>query len=247
MKRNILFVSLILAISFTVGAGEGGFKSDVVKTNRGDLKITCLGHASLMFQFGGKVIHIDPFSRVADYGRLPKADLILVSHEHGDHLDTAAITAVKKEATKIIAPPKAVRQLGEGMEISNGDIRTVLNLEIEAVPAYNVEHKRDNGQPLHPKGDGNGYIITFGDVRVYVAGDTEATPEMKKLKAIDIAFLPINLPYTMDEKMFKEAVTAFKPGIVYPYHFHFGQSRLAELEALMKDVPGVELRIRKQE
>lgn len=246
MKRNILFVSLVLAISFTVGAGDGGFKSDVVKTSRGDLKITCLGHASLMFQFGGKVIHIDPFSRVADYGRLPKADLILVSHEHGDHLDTAAIAAVKKEATKIIAPPKAVRQLGEGMEINNGDIRTVLNLEIKAMPAYNVEHKRDNGRPFHPRGDGNGYIITFGDVRVYVAGDTEATPEMKKLKAIDIAFLPINLPYTMDEKMFKEAVTAFKPGIVYPYHFQFGQSRLAELEALMKDVPGVELRIRKQ-
>lgn len=243
MKKNVCFVSLVLAISFLVGAGGGDFKSDVVKTSQGDLTITCLGHASLMFQFQEKVIYVDPFSRVADYSKLPKADLILVSHEHGDHLDAAAIDAVKKEDTKIILPQKAAQKLGYGMVMVNGDVRTVLGLEIEAVPAYNMVHKRDNGQPFHPKGEGNGYIITFGDKRVYVAGDTENTPEMKKLKNIAIAFLPINLPYTMDEKMVKDAVTAFKPAILYPYHFHFGQSRLAELEVLMKDVTGIELRL----
>lgn len=243
MKKSVCFISLVLAIPFLVGAGGGDLKSDVVKTSQGDLKITCLGHASLLFQFQDKAIYVDPFSRVADYGKLPKGDLILVSHEHGDHLDAAAIDAVKKEDTKIILPQKGASQLGRGLVMANGDVRTILGLEIEAVPAYNMVHKRDNGQPFHPKGEGNGYIITFGNKRVYVAGDTENTPEMKKLKNIAIAFLPINLPFTMDEKMVKDAVTAFKPAILYPYHFHFGQSRLAELEALMKDVTGTELRI----
>jgi L-ascorbate metabolism protein UlaG (beta-lactamase superfamily) len=243
MKQIVNFVIMLTFICLMLAAGGGDLKSDVVKTSQGDLTITCLGHASLMFQFQDKVIYVDPFSRVADYGKLPKADLILVSHEHGDHLDAAAIDAVKKEDTKIILSQKAAQSLGYGMVMANGDVRTVLGLEIEAVPAYNMVHKRDNGQPFHPKGVGNGYIITFGDKRVYVAGDTENTPEMKKLKNIAIAFLPINLPYTMDEKMVKDAVTAFKPAILYPYHFHFGQSRLAELEALMKDVTGTELRI----
>jgi L-ascorbate metabolism protein UlaG (beta-lactamase superfamily) len=125
----------------------------------------------------------------------------------------------------------------------NGDVKTVEGLKIEAVPAYNIVHKRDTGQPFHPKGAGNGYIITFGDKRVYVAGDTENTPDMKGLKNIDIAFLPMNLPYTMTPEMVADAAKAFKPKILYPYHF--GETEPSKVVSLLKGTPEVEIRIRK--
>jgi L-ascorbate metabolism protein UlaG (beta-lactamase superfamily) len=127
--------------------------------------------------------------------------------------------------------------------MSNGDEKTVAGLKIEAVPAYNLVHKRDTGQPFHPKGVGNGYIITFGDKKVYVAGDTENTPEMKGLKGIDIAFLPMNLPYTMTPEMVADAAKAFKPKVLYPYHT--GETDLSKLTQLMKGTDGVEVRVRK--
>ena len=126
--------------------------------------------------------------------------------------------------------------------MKNGDVKTIGGLKIEAVPAYNLVHKRPNGSPYHPKGSGNGYIITFGDKRVYVAGDTENVPEMKKLKNIDIAFLPMNLPYTMTPEMVADAAKAFKPRILYPYHF--GETDTSKLVALLKDAKGIEVRIR---
>jgi L-ascorbate metabolism protein UlaG (beta-lactamase superfamily) len=121
-------------------------------------------------------------------------------------------------------------------------VKTVEGLKIEAVPAYNIVHKRDTGQPFHPKGVGNGYIITFGDKRVYVAGDTENVPEMKGLKNIDIAFLPMNLPYTMTPEMVVEAAKAFKPKILYPYHF--GETDTSKVVSLLKGTPEIEVRIR---
>ena len=126
--------------------------------------------------------------------------------------------------------------------MKNGDVKTELGLKIEAVPAYNIVHKRDTGEPFHPKGRGNGYVITFGDLRVYVAGDTEDIPEMKELKNIDAAFLPVNLPFTMTGKMAANAVKIIKPKYLYPYHYAMGTSQLPELLALMKDIQGVEIR-----
>jgi len=125
----------------------------------------------------------------------------------------------------------------------NGDVKTVEGLKIEAVPAYNIVHKRDTGQPFHPKGVGNGYIITFGDKRAYVAGDTENIPEMKGLKNIDIAFLPMNLPYTMTPEMVADAAKAFKPKILYPYHF--GETDTSKVVSLLKGIPEIEVRIRR--
>ncbi|NIO03893.1 MAG: MBL fold metallo-hydrolase, partial [Proteobacteria bacterium] len=145
-----------------------------------------------MFSFGGKVIHVDPFSRVADYAKLPKADVILVTHEHRDHLDLKALNTVRTEKTVLILTETCAKQVQGGIVMKNGDVESIEGLKIEAVPAYNIIHKRDNGQPFHPKGIGNGYIITFGDKRVYVAGDTENIPEMRELRGIDIAFLPMN-------------------------------------------------------
>ena len=127
--------------------------------------------------------------------------------------------------------------------MNNGDVKNVKGLKIEAVPAYNLVHMRSEGVPFHPKGIGNGYVITFGNKRVYVAGDTENIPEMKKLKNIDIAFLPMNLPYTMTPEMVADASKAFKPKILYPYHY--GETDTSKVLELLNDVKHIDVRIRK--
>ena len=129
--------------------------------------------------------------------------------------------------------------------MKNGEVKTVKGLKIEAVPAYNIISKRDGGEPYHPKGNGNGYVITFGGKRVYVAGDTENTPEMKALKDIDIAFLPMNLPYTMSPEMAAEAARAFRPKVLYPYHY--GNTDVKQLAELLKGEQGIEVRIREMQ
>jgi L-ascorbate metabolism protein UlaG (beta-lactamase superfamily) len=245
MRKKIFFVFLFVAmLSVLLTAGEKKFETEIIKTDAGPLKITFIGHASLMFTFKNMTIHVDPFSRMGDYKNLPKADLVLLTHQHSDHLDTGALKKIRIDKTKIILSQKCSETVSNGIIMKNGDTKTVNGLKIEAVPAYNIVHKRGSGDPFHPKGEGNGYVITFGNKRVYVAGDTENTPEMKNLKNIDTAFLPMNLPYTMTPEMVVDAVKAFKPKILYPYHYAFGTTDLKKLETLMKDVKEVELRIR---
>jgi len=221
------------------------FKEDIIKTPAGDLKITLIGHGTLMFSFGDKVIHLDPWSQQADYTKMPKADIILVTHEHQDHLDPSAIKEISTDKTVIILTEKCLPKVKNGTVMKNGDVKTVAGLKIEVVPAYNIVNKRQDGNPFHPKGDGNGYVITFGDKRVYIAGDTENTPEMKALKDIDVAFLPMNLPYTMTPEMVADAVKAFKPKIVYPYHL--GKTDPSQLTKLLANEKGIEVRIRDME
>ncbi len=165
-------------------------REDTIKTSAGDLVLTFIGHGSLMLRQGGKVIHVDPVGREADYSKLPKADLVLVTHEHGDHLDPAAIQAIRKEGTRVLVSPSCAGKITGAEVMKNGDVREEAGFRIEAVPAYNLVHVRAPGQPFHPKGAGNGYVITFGGKRVYVAGDTENTPEMKALRGIDVASCP---------------------------------------------------------
>ena len=238
----LLVVLLLLSIQFGALA-EQGFETDIVKTSEGDLKITFLGHGTLMLTFGGNVIHIDPFSRVADYSKLPQADMILLTHEHSDHLDLKALEFVRTDKTVLVLSEKCAQQVKGGIIMRNGDVKTIEGLKIEAVPAYNLVHMRSEGVPFHPKGDGNGYVITFGDKRIYVAGDAENIPEMKKLKDIDYAFLPMNLPYTMTPEMVADTAKVFKPKVLYPYHY--GDTDPSRLVDLMQDVPEVEVRIRK--
>ncbi|GAG33256.1 unnamed protein product, partial [marine sediment metagenome] len=203
-KVLILALALVCGLTLTGFAAEE-FEEDVIPTSAGDLKITFIGHGTLMFTFNGKTIHVDPVAREADYTKMPQADLILVTHEHGDHLDPDVIGILCKESTDIVLSGKCAEAVQGGIVMKNGDVRSVGGLKIEAVPAYNLVHKRDSGIPYHPQGEGNGYVITFGDKRVYVAGDTENTPEMKALKGIDVAFLPMNVPYTMTPEMVADA------------------------------------------
>ncbi len=221
----------------------GKFEQDIIETGAGGLEITCIGHGTLMFTFGGRVIHVDPVGEYADYQTLPKADLILITHEHGDHLDAQVVELLRQPSTRVVLNQAGASQVPGGIVMKNGELKTEDGLQIEAVPAYNLVHLRPGGGPFHPKGDGNGYIITFGGKRLYVAGDTENTPEMKALKNIDIAFLPMNLPYTMTPEMVADAARAFKPKILYPYHY--GSTNTGKLADLLKDSPEIEVRIRK--
>jgi len=217
--------------------------TDTIKTASGDLAITFLGHASLYFNFAGLVVHVDPWAKLADYAKLPPADLILITHDHLDHFDPDAVAAIRKSGAPVVATRIVAGKLPDAVVMANGDVENLLGLRIEAVPAYNILHKRDSGEPFHPKGTGNGYVADFGGKRVYVAGDTENTPEMKALRDIGVAFLPMNLPYTMTPEMVADAAKAFKPTILYPYHF--GDTDLSKLTALMRDTPEVEVRLRK--
>jgi L-ascorbate metabolism protein UlaG (beta-lactamase superfamily) len=234
---NGFLLPLIVALS-----AEAGFETDTLPTSKGDLRITFIGHGTLMFEFGGMVIHVDPVSRYADYSKMPKADVILVTHEHGDHLDKGAIDKIATEDTVVVLT-EACKQRGQsGVVMKNGDVKNVKGLKIEAVPAYNVVHMRRPGQPFHPKGAGNGYVITFGQTRVYVAGDTENVPEMANLADVGCAFLPMNLPYTMTPQMVADAAKTLKPKILYPYHF--GDTDTSKLVDLLKDFENIEVRIR---
>lgn len=233
----LLRVVILLPLSLTVQAQE--FEKDIISTTGGDIEITFIGHGTLMFRYNDRVIHVDPWTRFTDYKNMPKADLILITHEHMDHLDSKAIAALRQENTKIILTETCSKQVGNGKIMKNGDVREISGFKIEAVPAYNMEKQ------FHPRGKGNGYIITFGEKKIYVAGDTENIPEMKALKDIDIAFLPMNLPYTMTPEMVADAAKAFRPGILYPYHY--GETDTSRLVELMKDEKDIEVRIRKMQ
>ncbi|MFC1859078.1 MBL fold metallo-hydrolase [Thermodesulfobacteriota bacterium] len=243
MGRIFIFVIFIfMFLSFTSAAQEG-FETDIVESSQGNLEITFIGHGTLMFTFGEKVIHVDPWSRLADYSKLPKADLILLTHDHRDHLDTRALAILRTGKTELVLTQNCADKVQGGVIMHNEDVRTVKGLKIEAVAAYNLVHMRSEGVPFHPKGNGNGYVVTFGDKRVYVAGDTENTPEMKGLKEIDIAFLPMNLPYTMTPEMVADAAKAFKPRILYPYHY--GKTDTSTVVKLLTDEKQIDVRIRK--
>ncbi|HEA66759.1 MAG TPA: MBL fold metallo-hydrolase [Desulfobacterales bacterium] len=234
------FASVMFA--FTAFAQEN-YETDSIKTSAGNLEITFIGHGTLMFTFGGTVIHVDPWSRLADYSKMPKADIILLTHHHRDHLDRAAVEKLLTEKTTLILTETCSEKIKGGAVMKNGDLKTEKGLKIEAVPAYNLVHMRSEGIPFHPKGIGNGYVITFGNKRVYVAGDTENIPEMKSLEKIDIAFLPMNLPYTMTPEMVAGAAKMFKPKILYPYHY--GKTDVSKIVNLLKEEKEIEIRIRK--
>ena len=246
MKIFILLFALLMLVNFAVSDDlKNNFETDTIRTSEGQLLITFIGHGTLMFKFNDLVVHADPVSWYADYDKMPKADIILVTHHHGDHLDPKAIKLISKKETKVILTKSCVEKFKDGIALANGDEKIISDISVLAVPAYNLVHKRDDGTAFHPKGVGNGYIVTFGNKKVYIAGDTENFPEMKDFKDIDIAFLPMNLPYTMTPEMVADAVDVIEPKVLYPYHF--GETNTDDLLKLLNDKTDIEVRIRKME
>jgi L-ascorbate metabolism protein UlaG (beta-lactamase superfamily) len=238
MKSIYIMVGL-LAMAVLQSFGQAKVESDVLETSSGKLTMYFMGHGTLRFEFNGKIIDIDPVSQYGNYGALSKADLILITHQHGDHLNAKTIDTLTKKETTLIVTSTIADILKKGTILNNGDTTTVLGIRIEAVPAYNTTAGREK---MHPKGVGNGYVLTFGNKRVYVAGDTENVPEMASLKNIDVAFLPMNQPYTMVPEQVAEAARSFNPKILYPYHY--GNTDVTQLTTLLASVKTIELRIR---
>jgi L-ascorbate metabolism protein UlaG (beta-lactamase superfamily) len=215
--------------------------ADVVKTSAGDLTITPIHHASLMFRFQDKVIHIDPWSQ-GDYSSQPRADYIFITDIHGDHMDPALVEKLKKDSTVVVGPEAVAEKMPGITMMHNGDKKDFGGFAVEAIPMYNLRRGPQPGAFYHTKGRGNGYVFTFGGKRVYVSGDTEAIPEMLDLKNIDVAFICMNLPYTMTPEEAAAAVKQFRPKIVYPYHYR--GSDVKAFAAALRGQKGIEVRLR---
>jgi len=245
--KKLITALITLFFLFPLMAQE--YEKDMFSTSQGDLTITCIGHASLMFLWNDMIMYVDPVMREADFTQFPEADMILITHQHGDHLDQNALNALMKDSTIIILteasyekipsldiPVTKVVQEWEKLEFGE--------LICEAIPAYNIKHVRANGDPYHPKGMGVGYVVTFGDFRVLIGGDTEDIPEYTKIASynIDVAFLPMNVPYTMTPEMVANAARMIRPKILYPYHY--SNTDTDELLELMAEDLYVEIRVR---
>jgi L-ascorbate metabolism protein UlaG (beta-lactamase superfamily) len=237
---KIIFALIFLAMSIKASTQDKS-AFDIISTSAGNVEMHFIGHGSLLFNLDRFHIYIDPVRTSGNYDNLPRADLILVTHEHGDHLDTELINDLRKQETVLLCNERAAAKLPWAQIMKNGDKNVVNGITVEAVPAYNIVNMRSPGQPFHPKGVGNGYILSIGDKRFYIAGDTENIPEMKELKNIFVAFLPMNLPYTMTPAMVADAAMAFKPVFLYPYHY--GDTNTNELINLLKDTD-IKIKIR---
>ena len=194
--------------------------AETLAAANGDITIHPVHHASLVLQWHGQTIYVDPVGGGGKYAAFPKADWVLITHEHGDHLDRATLEAVVQEKTVIVAPAAVGRLLPENLRkqariLANGQTEKPAGFTIEAIPAYNLAPEKTK---FHAKGNGNGYVLTLGGKRLYLSGDTEDIPEMRALTGIDAAFVCMNLPYTMTVDQAVSAVRAFKPKVVYPYH-----------------------------
>lgn len=242
MLKTLLATKLLALICSPAAFAQQPFETDLIETSSGELRVTFIGHGTLMMEFQKKTLHIDPYGKLADYNSLPKADFVLITHEHRDHLDLDALQKIRTDKTVIVLTERCAEKVQGGIIMHNGDVETVGGIEVQAVPAYNIMHKRDSGEPYHPKGHGNGYVLTFGDTRVYIAGDTENIPEMKALRNIDYAFLPMNLPYTMTPEMVADAAKTFKPEVLYPYHY--GETDTSKIVELLRNCSEIEVRIR---
>lgn len=232
---RILLIWLVSAMAGMMPAQVEDRMQDRLETEKKTIHIELLGHASLRFQTEDMLIYIDPamdFFRLEDFG---KTDLILVTHSHSDHFQVDLIEKLKKKDGRVFLAQDCENRLMSARIMKNGEQETIGEWGIEAVPAYNIVHKRENGGPYHPRGKGNGYVISYGGRRIYIAGDTECIPEMGDIKAVDLAFLPANLPYTMDAAMFMKALDMLKPKRVFPYHYKFGRSVLSELIPLLEE------------
>ena len=233
-----LFLTAALCLCGS-GAALAADETQIFGTERSAVRITPIYHATAMIQVGRDIIYIDPARPAKIEGRTA-ADLILITDIHGDHMDAADVAALSKAGTLVIAPAAVAKTITQARVLDNGKSTLWRDFKITAVPMYNISHNQPSGQPYHDKGRGNGYVLTYGNRNFYFAGDTEGVPEMRALKKIDVAFIPMNLPYTMTPAEAADAVKAFKPKLVIPYHYK-GQDVEAFKKAL--DGSGVQVRL----
>ena len=257
-KRSMMAAAQLAANGCTVYNLDGGIlawqkackptttvETDIFVTTGGTLvKLHALMHSSIRIEYDGQNIYIDPCSnlrgRTVDYTTMPKADILLVTHEHVDHFDTAAIRQLTADSTLLVSNPRCVEMSGAGTAMSNGDSQQLADgIVLEAVPAYNTTEGREQ---FHPKGRDNGYILTLDGLRIYIAGDTEDIPEMADIKDIDIAFLPCNQPYTMTPEQLVRAAKLVNPKVLFPYHY--GDTDVSGIPAQLS---GIDVRIRHYE
>jgi len=244
MKKTII-TCLLAALSLTAMGQTNTYEMDEFKTPGGKtLTFHALVHASIRLQYDGQEIYIDPVARqggkTIDYAAMPQADYILVTHEHGDHFDKAALQQLTGQKTRLVTNRRCADMYGSGEVMANGDkIKLSDDITLEAVPAYNTSEGRTQ---FHPKGRDNGYILTIDGLRIYIAGDTEDIPEMADIKDVDIAFMPCNQPYTMTPEQLVKAARTVKPKVLFPYHY--GRT---DLSAVPAQLPGIDVRIRHYE
>lgn len=244
MRKSFIGILTALAIATSCNAAQ---KTDEFTTKNGKtVKITCIKHASFEINYDGVEIQVDPVGMGAkpetDYGQFPKANLILVTHEHRDHFEREAIALIRTPATTVYSNQAVYNLFRNSIPLANGDsIAYRDDITIKVVPAYNYTEGRTQ---FHPKGRDNGYILSLDGLRIYIAGDTEDIPEMAELKDIDIAFLPCNQPYTMTVEQLANAARMIQPKVLFPYHY--GQTDVSGIPSLL-DANGIEVRIRHYE
>lgn len=241
---------LLLCFAALAGSVKAQISTpDTLKTAKGNLVIQPVEHASLVLSIGGTVIYADPAGKTSHFKGLPAPDIILITDIHGDHFDSAAIGSLKTSNTRLIVPQAVADKLPASYKaqvtvLKNFGVTTQNGITINAIPMYNLPETPDS---KHPKGRGNGYIVTAGGTRMYISGDTQGIPEMRSLRNINVAFVCMNLPYTMDVAEAADAVLAFKPRIVYPYHYR-GAKGLSDVNAFKEKVnagnKNIEVRLR---
>lgn len=244
IMKNIIIAGILLLLSFDSGA-----QSDSINTDMGDLVIHPVQHASIVIYADQKTIYVDPVGGASKFKSYREPDFILITDIHGDHMDPKTIDSIKKDRTIIFAPPAVAEKLNISDTaklriLKNGQESDYHGITVKAVPMYNLPETADS---RHTKGRGNGYVVNLAGKRIYVSGDTEDIPEMRQLKNIDIAFVCMNLPYTMDVNQAASAVLAFKPKIVYPYHYR-GQGGFSDVNVFRNTInqqnPDIEVRLR---
>ncbi len=231
--KQITLPSLALLLVITAAAQRPN--PDKIETKAGPLTIQPVFHGSLVLTWNNKTIYIDPYNGAKGYAGLAAPDLILITDIHGDHMNVETLNAIETSKAKLVVPQAVADQLPENLKskavvLSNGNKITEAGVSISALPMYNLP---EDANSRHTKGRGNGYVLNLGGKMVYISGDTEDIPEMRALKNIDIAFICMNLPYTMDIDQAASAVLEFKPKIVYPYHYR-GQGGLNDVEGFKK-------------
>jgi L-ascorbate metabolism protein UlaG (beta-lactamase superfamily) len=236
--NQVRILASIFALLALTSFGWAAAEPQVFPTSAGPVKITPLNHASTLIEAGGKVIYLDP-AKPVKFAELPKADLILITDIHGDHMDPDAVKEISQAGTEIISSPAVAQSVTGAQPLANGESKTWQSWKIEAIPAYNLKRGPAPGKFFHDKGRGNGYVLTYGGKRFYFSGDTEGIPEMRALQNIDVAFVCMNLPYTMPPEEAADAVKAFHPKIVIPYHY-----RGSDLAVFQKDLQGTGIEVR---